>query len=44
MLISAQALTDAMRQRANDNRITLCERADSRAILQTLQRYFNQMN
>ncbi|MGU5545203.1 Card1-like endonuclease domain-containing protein [Aeromonas veronii] len=43
LLVSARPLPDEMRQRAKDNRIALCDRADGQAIRTTLQRYFNKM-
>ncbi|WP_330149812.1 Card1-like endonuclease domain-containing protein [Shewanella xiamenensis] len=43
LLISARPLPDEMVQRAKDNRIALCDRADGQAIHTTLQSYFNKM-
>lgn len=43
LLISARPLPDEMVQRARDNRITLCDKADSQAIRTILQKYFNKM-
>lgn len=44
LLISARPLPDEMVQRARDNRIALCDRADGRTIRAELQRYFDKMN
>lgn len=43
LLVSARSLPDEMVQRAKDNRISLCDRADERKIQSTLKRYFDQM-
>ncbi|MFM5830093.1 Card1-like endonuclease domain-containing protein [Aeromonas veronii] len=43
LLISARPLPDEMVQRAKDNRIEICDRADGQAIHTTLQSYFNKM-
>lgn len=43
LLISARLLPDEMVQRAKDNRIEICDRADGQAIHTTLQSYFNKM-
>jgi len=39
LLISARELPDEMLQRAKDNQITICDRADGRAIRRTLTHY-----
>ncbi|HHQ4593929.1 TPA: Card1-like endonuclease domain-containing protein [Aeromonas veronii] len=44
LLISARPLPDEMVQRAKDNHIALCDRADGRTIRAELQRYFDKMN
>ena len=43
LLVSARQLPDEMVQRARDNRISHCDRADGQAIRATLQRYFDKM-
>ncbi|HEA3083728.1 TPA: DUF1887 family protein [Aeromonas dhakensis] len=43
LLISARPLPDEMVQRAKDNRIEICDRADGQAIRTTFQSYFNKM-
>lgn len=43
LLVSARPLPDEMIQRAQDNRIKHCDRADGKAIRNALQRYFARM-